>query len=377
MARDLLVDLLLAVAAKPHSKCIRHGLNIVQHRAYALKHSSKTKISSPASPPPVHSNADPLLTPRKPSQIPLAVGLDRNPHHRSAISQIPIPKGEKGETFIPAVLARPLGLQTPPRSGQNSPVDQRTWAERKADFASRERAVERRQVYLRTFFRPYFQEWRRTEHHKGKTFQSNERLFKKDKALYFPNMWGSTLYDSAGADTTPVLRGKISIVAIQSNRWGEEQVDTFFSKEANPELQTLLEQNKERVQRVDINVTTDIARQMLVRLFTGGLRRAIPEERWSRYFMIRLPRDVRMGLSDDVRDAMGFLNTQVGYVYLLDEDCKIRWAGSGHAWKGEIESLNAGLKRLLEESRHLQPATRTREAAPPEELGAQPILAAA
>jgi len=190
-------------------------------------------------------------------------------------------------------------------------------------------------------------------------------------------MWGSTLYDSAGADTTPVLRGKISIVAIQSNRWGEEQVDTFFSKEANPELQTLLEQNKERVQRVDINVTTDIARQMLVRFFTGGLRRTIPEERWPRYFMIRLPRDVRMGLSDDVRDAMGFLNTQVGYVYLLDEDCKIRWAGSGHAWKGEIESLNAGMKRLLEESRHLQPATRTREIAPSEELPAQPIAAAA
>jgi len=34
----------------------------------------------------------------------------------------------------------------------------------------------------------------------------------------------------------------------------------------------------------------------------------------------------------------------------LDADCKIRWAGSGHAWKEELESLSAGIKRLLEEA---------------------------
>lgn len=191
--------------------------------------------------------------------------------------------------------------------------------------------------------------------YKGKSFVSNERLFKKEKALYFPNMWGQTLSKDGqgpdgGKDTTPALRGKISVIGIQGNNWAEEMVDTFLSPNANPELQVLLEKDAPQLQRVHINVQSDIASAFLVKLFSYRLRSTIPEDRWDRYFMVKLPRDIRLGLSDDVRDAMGFLNTRVGYVYLLDQDCKIRWAGSGHAWKGEVESLNAGIKKLLEES---------------------------
>jgi len=70
--------------------------------------------------------------------------------------------------------------------------------------------------------------------------------------------------------------------------------------------------------------------------------------------MVKLPRDIRRGLTDDVRDAMGLLNSQVGYVYLVDSTCKIRWAGSGHAWKGEVEGLNAAVQRLIKEEQKLQ-----------------------
>jgi ATPase complex subunit ATP10 len=49
--------------------------------------------------------------------------------------------------------------------------------------------------------------------------------------------------------------------------------------------------------------------------------------------MVKLARDVGKGLSEDVRDAMGLLNSQVGYVYLVDTECRIRWAGSGNTWK--------------------------------------------
>ena len=52
-----------------------------------------------------------------------------------------------------------------------------------------------------------------------------------------------------------------------------------------------------------------------------------------------------------------WLNTQVGYVYLLDTECRIRWAGSGDAWKGEVDWLNAGIKRLLED---MKPVPKTR-----------------
>lgn len=282
------------------------------------------------------------------------MGIDRNPSNTSAISKIPIPRGAKGEKFVPSVLARPLGLKSPPQKGENSPIDPRSWAQKKADFTNYERALERRQIYLRTFLRPYFQEWKRLDkEYRGKSFVANERLFKKDKALYFPNIWGRTLAKDqgpdGGKDTTPALRGKISVVGIQSGQWAEEQVDTFLSPKNNPELQTLLEQDRHFFQRADVNVQGDIFRAWLVRLFSSKLRSLIPQDRWDRYFLVKLPRDIRRGLSDDVRDAMGFLNTQVGYVYLLDADCKIRWAGSADAQPQEIESLNAGIKRLVEE----------------------------
>jgi ATPase complex subunit ATP10 len=286
------------------------------------------------------------------------VGLDRNPENVSAISRIQIPRGVTGEKFTPSVLSRPLGLLNPPRPGQNSPVDRRSLQERTREFTDYDKALERRRVYLRTFFRPYFQEWRRVDHWKGKSFVSNDRLFKREKALYFPNIWGQTLAregdgPDGGRNTTDVLTGKISVVGMQSGQWAEEQVDTFVGLKENPELTKTIEASGGLVQRVDVNIQGDWMRALLVKLFRGRLRKTIPETRWDRYFMIKLPRDIRLGLTDDIRDAMGFLNSQVGYVYLVDSSCKIRWAGSGHAWEGEVEGLNAAVHRLIQEERNL------------------------
>jgi ATPase complex subunit ATP10 len=285
--------------------------------------------------------------------------LDRNPENISTISRIPIPAGTPGEKFVPQPLARPLGLPYPPQPGQNSPVDRRTLAEKKAEFGSYDKALERRRVLFRQFLRPYFQEWKRLDREfKGKTFVSNERLFRKDKALWFPNMWGSTLRkdgDGAdgGRDLVEVLRGRVSVVAIQSGNWAEEQVQSFLGEKdgENPKLRELMDGSGGLVQRVDVNVQADWVRQVLVRLFKGRLRSRLPESRWERYFMVKLARDVGKGLSEDVRDAMGLLNSQVGYVYLVDTECRIRWAGSGNAWKGEADWLNTGIRRLLDEAR--------------------------
>ena len=185
--------------------------------------------------------------------------------------------------------------------------------------------------------------------YKGKSFVSNERLFRADKALWFPNMYGRVLRDGVGADTTPVLKGRVSVVGIQSGVWAEEQVGTFLGEKENPGLNRLLEGSKD-LQRIDINIQGDLARQFFVWLFQRRVRKRLPESQWGRYFMVKLPRDVGKGLSEEVRDAMGLLNSQVGYVYLVDRDCRIRWAGSGHAWNREVDSLNNGVKKLLGEA---------------------------
>jgi len=355
MPREQLLSLLISCASRPHSRCLHQQIQRASRTAVAIRHVSTSPGSS-----------SPVPTPGAPTQkISLHVGLDRNPDAKSAISKIPIPKGERGEQFTPSVLALPLGLLYPPQPGQNTPLDRRSFKEKREEFASYEKAIERRRVYLRTFFRPYFQEWRRVDHHKGKSFVSNDRLFKRDKALYFPNIWGQTLAEEGdgpdgGRDITPLITGKVSIIGFQSGQWAEEQVDTFIGQKENPELGNILEGSNGLAQRVDVNIQGDFMRAWLVKLFSSRLRTMIPKERWHKYFMVKLPRDIRRGLTDDVRDAMGLLNSQVGYVYLVDSSCKIRWAGSGHAWKGEVEGLNAAVQRLIKEEQKLGSSVATK-----------------
>jgi ATPase complex subunit ATP10 len=50
-----------------------------------------------------------------------------------------------------------------------------------------------------------------------------------------------------------------------------------------------------------------------------------------------------------MRESIGVLNSKVGYTYLVDHQCRIRWAGSGPAEPGEREGLVKGVQRILSE----------------------------
>lgn len=180
--------------------------------------------------------------------------------------------------------------------------------------------------------------------HKGKSFLAPPRLFKSDKSLYFPNLHGQTLAkDKKLFDTTPVLEGKVSVVSIFSSAWAEGQADTFVSENNNAELNQVIKNSGGAAQLIRINIEENRLKATIVRLFMGGLRRKLGVDNWGRYFLV-----VR-GVTDDMRDTIGLLNSKVGYTYLLDGQCRIRWAGSGRAEGDEKESLVKGVRRLLEE----------------------------
>jgi len=40
-----------------------------------------------------------------------------------------------------------------------------------------------------------------------------------------------------------------------------------------------------------------------------------------------------------VREDMGMVNKHVGYVYLIDESCRVRWAGCADAKQEEAKAL--------------------------------------
>ncbi|KAI9775979.1 MAG: Mitochondrial ATPase complex subunit atp10 [Geoglossum umbratile] len=255
--------------------------------------------------------------------------------------------GEKTEEkFTPKPLARPLGFPNPPKAGQNVGVDTRTWRQRREDFFDYHKHLERRKLLAKKISTPYFREWTNMRHHKGKTFLSNPKLFRADRALYFPNLHGKTLLSPRrSTDTTPVLQGKISVVGVFSSTWAERQVQTFVGETQNPELGVAIRESGGVAGRVDVNVEENALKAALIRLFMPSIRREIPRERHGRYFV------VRRGISEEIRDAIGFLNGKVGYVYLLDGECRIRWAGSGRAGGEEKEGLVRGVRRLVDEWR--------------------------
>lgn len=45
---------------------------------------------------------------------------------------------------------------------------------------------------------------------------------------------------------------------------------------------------------------------------------------------------------------MGMVNKHIGYIYLVDENCKIRWAGCGFATEDEDVSLQNCTRVLLQ-----------------------------
>jgi len=185
--------------------------------------------------------------------------------------------------------------------------------------------------------------------HKGKTFLAPPRLFKADLSLYFPNLHGRTLAKDPGAtsaDTTPVIEGHASVVTIFSSMWAEKQAQSFTSREANPALHEVLAASNGRAQLVQINVEEDPMKSMLIRLFSWSLRRRIGKGNWGKYFL------VRKGITENIRESIGVLNSKVGYTYLVDHNCRIRWAGSGDAEPAECEGLVKGMQRILDEMRN-------------------------
>ncbi|KAI0508392.1 ATP10 protein-domain-containing protein [Xylaria bambusicola] len=264
----------------------------------------------------------------------------------SPLVDAPRSYGKRVEEFTPTPLGRPIGLPYPPEAGQNTGIDPRTLKQRRDDFVNYDKHLERRQQLKNKMARPYFRDWGNLQFHKGKTFIAPPRVFKGDLSLFFPNFYGRTLLktDKEPRDTTPLLQGQVSIVSIFSSVWAENQCNSFVSRESNPAVERIIAQSGGRAQHVRINIEENPLKAFLIKLWMGNIRRQVGgEENFGRYFL------VRKGVSEEIREGIGLLNSKVGYTYLLDPDCRIRWAGSGPSEDHEREGLVKGLERLLAE----------------------------
>ncbi|KAL6800267.1 ATP10 domain-containing protein [Trichoderma sp. SZMC 28012] len=265
-----------------------------------------------------------------------AAGASMDPKATVAGTPIEAPRsyGKRVEGgFTPKPLPRPIGMALPPLPGENTGIDSRSMQQRKEDFVNYDKHLQRRK----------------------ELYQDHIFAIGAELSLFFPNLYGQTLVknDKSPRDTTPLLSGRASVVSIFSSQWAERQVESFISKEANPLLHQVLESSGDEAQLVRINYEDNNGKALLVKLFMGGLRKRFGEKNWDKYFL------VQRGITDEIRESIGLLNSKVGYTYLVDHHCRIRWAGSGSGHPDELESLAKGLGKLVDDIKKeaLLPAT--------------------
>lgn len=252
-------------------------------------------------------------------------------------------KAEKPELI--KLYDRPIGDTSAPGGLDHQGIDNRSFDERKRDLKDYKRHLARREELKDQLFKSSFDAIYRFRDTAGKFWIAPGSYFKKDKSLYMPNFWGQTLASGIeSTDTTSVLAGKISVVRVFSSVVGETQTKSFFQTDPNKMIE-----KEEGFQIVDINNPDSVIKEWIVKLFKGKLRKQVLDPaRHSHYFICR------KGVSNHVRTSIKAENVYGGYVYLVDEDCKIRWAACGVATKDEKANLARFIKALKAEQQNSQ-----------------------
>ncbi|EPQ52136.1 hypothetical protein GLOTRDRAFT_140565 [Gloeophyllum trabeum ATCC 11539] len=229
------------------------------------------------------------------------------------------------------MLQRPLGVKERPSTFV------KTWGEKQMELIDPEKRRAQRDHLIKEVGKGYFADLNRTRKFGGKTWIAPPTAIREDKALYFPDIAGTPLDKNTKVHTTDLLRGKISVVGILTTQISDEHI-RYFVQSTNA---AFLNPQYPRYQHVLINLQENVLKSMLVSIFLSSIRRSVPPEMHSRY----LASSQNM---EFVREDMGMVNKHIGYVYLVDENLKIRWAGCGDAKAEESEALLRCTKVLLE-----------------------------
>ncbi|KAF8190530.1 ATP10 protein-domain-containing protein [Pholiota molesta] len=225
-------------------------------------------------------------------------------------------------------LNRPLGVRQRP----TTVVKSRT--ERMKVLLDQEARMAQRRHLIKEAGKGYFHDMNMTRRNGGKTWIAPNVLIREDKALYFPNVKGQCLENGKSKDTTPLCFGRISLIAMLGSQISQVHAASFASP-----TYTRFRDNP-LFQYIQVNLQENILKAFLVRIFSNSLRNTVPKELQSTYLVSNQNMEY-------VHDPLGMTNNKVGYVYLVDENLKIRWGGCADALPKEAQALESCTGVLL------------------------------
>ncbi|KAI8069411.1 ATPase assembly factor ATP10 [Gongronella butleri] len=242
------------------------------------------------------------------------------------------PQAPQRGTFRPTPSI--LGLREPPV------VDKQSWLQRKKqkikDFTDYEKAfaahaAERRHL-VEEATKSYFADAHEMRKHGGKMYFAPTQLTKPEKSGYMPDFEGSDLQRQT-THTTDKLLGNITLMSFVYAKFGEDHVNSFI----NPFLAKF--KDVPGVQTLEVNVQENYLKQYILKAFVPSIRKSLPAERADNYVL--LYKDIKK-----TRKMLDMTNEYIGYVFLIDQDCKIRWMAHGDATPEEIANMLAMTKYL-------------------------------
>ncbi|KAG0341930.1 Mitochondrial ATPase complex subunit atp10 [Podila humilis] len=259
---------------------------------------------------------------------------------KDAPDQIQLPLSPFGGRF--GVSEQPMSSKSQALSQSNSKRSPFSKAKQGVknkvhDWTDEKKNLEKRKELLDDFQSGYFAEFSEINKTGAKLWRATTSMVNADKALYMPNIIGTSLKSSELIELVDVLRGKISLVAISGTRFGEEHNETYMK----PFLSKWPAGKDSKVQLVELNIQENPLKAGLVRIMVPFVKKSIPEERHANYIL-------HYKSIKHLKEPLSMQNSYLGYVFLVDSNCKIRWGAHGPASEIEVQTLLDSVQRLTE-----------------------------
>ncbi|KAI9263042.1 ATPase assembly factor ATP10 [Sporodiniella umbellata] len=243
-------------------------------------------------------------------------------------------KFKKYGAFRPAPEG--LGLLEPPE------VDRSQWLQKKKqklrDLGNYEKAFSahaaERQYLVEQATKSYFHDVNEMREHGGKMYYADTQLMKEDKTGYMPDFEARDL-SNAKVHTTDRLDSKVSLMAMSLTQYGLEHTHSFTDP-----FWERFGKAKDDAQLLEVIVEENTLKQILLKTFVTRALKRYPQERQDNYLL--LYKDISR-----VRKYLDITNKNIGHVFLVDRDFKIRWTAHGNATPEEVGNMLAMTDFLL------------------------------
>ncbi|KAG0273317.1 Mitochondrial ATPase complex subunit atp10 [Linnemannia exigua] len=269
---------------------------------------------------------------------------DDKPEGAGAVATRDLPLSPYGGRF--GVPEQPMSTksiaQAQANNGKRSPFSKaKDGVKNKVnDWTDEKKNLEKRKELLHDFQSGYFAEFSELSKTGSKLWKATPSMINPDKALYMPNIIGTSLKTSEPVELVDLLRGKISLVAISGTRFGEEHIESYMTPFLKRWPMTV-GNNSSKVQLVELNIQENPLKAGLVRMMVPFVKKTIPEERHANYVL-------HYKSIKHLKDPLSMQNSYLGYVFLVDSNCKIRWGAHGPASETEVKTLLESVQKLSE-----------------------------